>query len=131
MKSSAEHSKLQDIWDALAHLPTLGDLAEVHRGIEYNISFKEHQSELVSDMPRAGFAPGLVSVTADFEPYVISSFSYLTSDSKRMRRQAYLLPWEKPKVIVNAARISRGAWKMIAAVDTQGIFCTQRFHGLW
>ena len=36
-----------------------------------------------------------------------------------------------PKVILNAARISRGPWRLAAFVDRDQNVCSQRFHGLW
>jgi hypothetical protein len=48
-----------------------------------------------------------------------------------MLYKAYLLPWQESKVIANAARISRGPWRIIAATDATGLYCSQRFHGIW
>lgn len=125
------HNRLQAVWDALAHLPHLGDIAEIHRGIEYNIPFKQNETVLVSDMPRAEFVKGLLRITEDFEPYVVQSFSYLNAGPGKRRHNAYELPWEKPKVIANAARLSRGPWTIAAAIDEQGLVCYQNFHGIW
>jgi hypothetical protein len=38
------------------------------------------------------------------------------------------VPWEQPKVIVNATITSPSPWRIIAAVDEQGLLCTQHFH---
>jgi hypothetical protein len=48
-----------------------------------------------------------------------------------MLYEAYKLPWERPKIIANAARLSEGHWTIAAAIDNQGIMATQRFHGVW
>ncbi len=91
------HSRLEHLWDVLAHLPRLGEFADIHTGIQY-IHFEKNASHLVSDEPRTGFAPGLLLVADGFEPYVPGPFKYLNMDPKYMRRQAYKLPWNKPKV---------------------------------
>ncbi len=124
------HSRLEHLWDVLAHLPRLGEFADIHTGIQY-IHFEENASHLVSDEPRTGFAPGLLLVADGFEPYVPGPFKYLNMDPKYMRRQAYKFPWNKPKVITNAARKSRGPWTITAAIDEQGLACYENFDGIW
>jgi hypothetical protein len=125
------YNRLQPIWDALRQLPRLGDFVEVHQGLQYNISLDQHETELVSNVPREGFVKGLRVVTDNFEPYITTSFTYLSTDPKKMRRRAYKRPWEKPKVIANAARLSRGPWTIAAIIDEQGLVCYQNFHGIW
>jgi type I restriction-modification system DNA methylase subunit len=125
------HTPLHRVWNALEHLPHLEELAQVHRGIEYKVSFKANASILVSDEPRTGFRPGLLRVREGFEPYTINSFRYLNTNPELMLYKAYKLPWEAPKVIANAARISADRWVIAGAIDEQGLVCSQRFHGIW
>jgi hypothetical protein len=40
-------------------------------------------------------------------------------------------PWEKPKVLTNVARLSRGPWRMAAASDASGLVASQGFFGVW
>lgn len=119
------------VWEALERLPRLGDVAEVHRGIEYQLSMRSHQEQLVSSKPRSGFAAGLVNVSPGFEPFFIGDVSFLNTDPSVMLYEAYKLPWDRPKVIANAARLSRGPWRISAVSDYQGLICYQRFHGIW
>jgi hypothetical protein len=125
------HTPLQRVWNALAHLPQLGSVAEIHRGIEYNRPLKTHAPELVDEHPRPGFVAGLLNVREGFEPYDISTVRFLNIDPEVMLYEAYKLPWEQPKVLANAARLSRGSWVIAAAIDEQGLIATQRFHGIW
>ncbi len=125
------YSPLQRILDELGYLPRLEEIAEVHRGIEYNVPLRKNRDRLISDTPKPGFALGLVNVQPGFEPYNIHSFAYLNLDPDLMRREAHLLPWDKPKVIANASRISRYGWVIVGAVDYQGLVCYQQFHGVW
>lgn len=131
LRSSFRYSPLQAVWDELKPLQRLGEIAEIHRGIEYNIPFEENREELVSNEPRPGFSRGLARVTDDFEPYFAEPFVYLNADPKVMRWKAYKYSWEKPKIIANAARLSRGAWVIAATIDEQELVCYQRFHGIW
>ncbi|MFV9506896.1 MAG: hypothetical protein AB4911_20280 [Oscillochloridaceae bacterium umkhey_bin13] len=119
------------VWEDLARLPRLGDVAEVHRGIEYRIPMSSHKAELVSSEPRLGFAAGLVSAKDNFEPFSTGKFAFLNTDPSVMLYEAYKLPWDRPKVIANAARLSRGPWRIAAVIDHQGLVCYQRFHGVW
>ncbi|HEU0001699.1 MAG TPA: hypothetical protein VFQ36_12400 [Ktedonobacteraceae bacterium] len=129
--SSFRYSLLQSIWIGLKSLRRLSEIAEVHRGIEYNIPFEENREKLVSNEPRPRFVKGLARVTDDFEPYATEHFVYLNVSSEIMRGKAYELPWEKPKLIANAVRLSRGHWTIAAAIDEQGLVCYQNFHGIW
>ncbi len=125
------YGRLQRVWNELASLARLRDVADVHRGIEYKLSLKESEDQLISDIPREGFARGLRQVTSDFEPYIAKSSTYLNMDPELMLYKAYKLPWDQPKVIANAARISADRWLIAAAVDDKGLVCTQSFHGIW
>jgi len=129
--ASFRYGTLQRVWDSLRHLPRLGDKTEIHRGIEYNIPFEENKSILVSDVSRTGFDKGLWRVTDDFEPYTTKYFCYLNTDPNLMRGGAYKYPWWEPKVVANAARISRGSWTIVATIDEQRLVCYQNFHGIW
>jgi len=121
------NTPLHHVWDALSHLQRFAEVAEIHRGIEY----KDNVSKFISDQPKSGSAPALVNVQKKFEPYSINSFKYLNTDPELMRRKAQDRPWDTPKVIANAARLSRGPWTIAGAVDEQGLLCYQNFHGIW
>ncbi len=125
------YNPLQQIWDTLSDLPRLENVAEAHLGIQYNIPFNENKSDLVSDTPRPGFAPGLARVTDNFEPYSTKEFVYLNMNLEKMYHAAYKLSWQKPKILVNAARLSRGPWTISAIIDEQGLVAYQNFHGIW
>ena len=40
-------------------------------------------------------------------------------------------PWDKPKVLANVSRLSRGRWQLSAAADFTGLAASQQFFGLW
>jgi len=125
------YTPIHPIWDALASLPRLEEVAEIHRGIEYKIPVKGNEERLFSNVPREGFAKGLRNVPEDFEPYAIEHSTYLNMDPNLMLYEAYKLPWDKSKIIANAARKSADRWLINGVVDKQGLVCYQRFHGIW
>jgi len=106
---------------------TLKDVAEIHRGIQYNSPVVDH----VSDFPKPGFTRGLQKVKDGLEPYLISGSKYLDLDPSVLNFNAHLHPWNLSKVIVNVTRISRGPWRLIAAIDDSELVCYKRFYGVW
>jgi hypothetical protein len=118
---------LSQLLEATQHLPKLKDVAEIHRGVEY----REPIDKFVSDEPKKGYVPGLKEVRDGLEPYLTPRPIYLRIEDSLMRRSAHKLPWARPKVIANAARLSRGAWAIEASVDRRGLACSQNFHGIW
>jgi hypothetical protein len=50
---------------------------------------------------------------------------------ERYARRGFDQEWSKPKLIVNAARRSRGPWRMSAITDFNGMVYSQQFYGLW
>ncbi len=62
------------VFDYLTSNPKFGDIAEVHRGIEWDISLKENRSILISSEPRTGFKKGLDRVPKKMETYWAQGF---------------------------------------------------------
>jgi hypothetical protein len=124
---------LQDTWDALAHLPMLRDCADVHRGIEFSVPLTpSSRSGLISESKKGDFVRGLERVTGRLEEaFICPKHVWINVSKDVMRGNACDLPWQNPKVIVNAARTARGPWRMIAVPDQQGLVCYQCFHGIW
>ena len=122
---------LPEVWNATGRMRRLGELAEVHRGIEYNVPFRANETELVSDSVRHGFAAGVHKVKDTMEPFMVLKTVYLNTSPELMRGSAYMQPWNRQKLIVNAGRRTRRAWTISASIDYQGVFCYQNFHGIW
>lgn len=122
---------LSEIWDVLRSYDHLGTIAEVHRGIEYNMPLRENRDILISLVPQEGFSEGLDRVSNAMEPFLIGNRVFLNTKRERMRGNAYLRPWHKPKVIANAVRLGIGPWRIGAMVDYDGLVCYQNFHGIW
>ena len=123
-------SVLQEIWERLEHLPKLGDIAEIHRGVEWKSDFPEEKR--FSNIKRGeNWVHGLKNVEEGFGSFQLPKPTYLNADPKFRLYDAWNLPWSSPKVVVNAARKARGSWRLAAAPDDTGLVCTQRFHCFW
>ena len=122
---------LEEVWQATARMRRLGDLASVHRGIEYNVPFTENEARLVAHEEHPGFVQGVHVVQGAVEPFVITRALFLNVALDLMRTFAYKFPWKEPKLVVNASRQSRGPWNISASVDYRGLVCYRNFHGVW
>lgn len=120
--------RLADVWKHLENSTTVGDLAEVHRGIEWK---KFDESTCYSTTPKPGFRAGFARVRRSLYSYINPSIEYLNVDPNNLLWKAIDWPWDRPKVVLNAARLSRGSWRLAAFPDFGGNICSQRFHGLW
>lgn len=120
---------MHEIWERLAHLPKLGSIAEIHRGVEWQPPFDE--AKYISIKQSSGWLRGLRNVEQGFEAFSPPEICWLNPNPKYQRGGAWSLPWEKPKVIANAATKSRTSWRLAAAPDMAKLVCTQRYHCLW
>lgn len=122
---------LWEVWEYLGENPKLGEFAEIHRGIEWNIPYKKNLELLVSSTPREGFKRGLEKAHGKLECYYAQGFIYLNVQKKYSRTSAHSLPWEKPKIISNSRRLSRGPWRIAGFLDDDGLVCYQNLLGVW
>ncbi|PIX26684.1 MAG: hypothetical protein COZ68_00540 [Deltaproteobacteria bacterium CG_4_8_14_3_um_filter_43_13] len=125
------HPPLFEIWEYLKANPRLKDIAEIHRGIEWNIPLTKSRDILISSDPKPGFKKGLANVREKIEPYYALGFVYLNMDEQYKRTNAHLLPWDRPKVIVNRFIVSRSPWRIVAYPDSDGLVCRENFVGIW
>ena len=118
--------ELAELWEALVGLPTLRTIADVHRGIEW----QDSQSDATRSEPKKGFLPGIHSSDA-IHTFAHNRPLYLDCRPERLRGGAFSLLWDKPKILANAARISRGPWCFAAAIDRHGLIASQQLFGVW
>ncbi|MEA2859229.1 MAG: hypothetical protein QOC72_1268 [Methylobacteriaceae bacterium] len=118
--------ELDEIWEALAALPKLTTVAEVHRGIEW----QDRQSEAIHSKPEEGDCLGIHSADS-IHAFYFDAPKYLDCRPERLRGGAFELPWKDPKILANAARLSRGPWCFAAAVDRDRLVASQQLFGIW
>ena len=122
---------LEEVWQATTEMKRLSDLSLIHRGIQYKIPFVENKADLVAYEDYQGFMPGLHTVQDTVEPFIVTSSVFLNMNPSLMLTAANKFSWEKPKLIVNASRQSRGPWNVSASVDYTGLVFYRNFHGIW
>jgi hypothetical protein len=121
----------ESVFDYLSSNPELSNIAEVHRGIDWNIPLKGNKSMLTSLEPRPGFRKGLDKILGEIEPYHAQGFVHLNMDNRFRAAPAHSLPWDKPKVIANRDIISGGPWQIVGFPDSSGLICCQSLIGIW
>ena len=120
---------LQEIWEHIGHLPKLGSVTTIHRGVEWQAPFDKRK--YLSEKPRNGFVRGLFNVEEGFQSFSFPRCTYLNANRAFWKGNAWELPWELPKVVTNAARKARGGWRLAAGFDLSGLICTQTYQCLW
>jgi hypothetical protein len=128
---------LPDVWKFFENYPTLGEHAILGRGIEWNKPLtlkggKEtgHRKTLVLFEPAKGYMRG-VPPRSTFNVFEVPQMAYLSVKDEDKRINARPEEWKKPKAILNKAARSRGAWRLSAFPDTEGVTCYQTFIGVW
>lgn len=117
---------LRHLWDYLAGSPTLGDVADLHRGIEW-----KNPNDVSRSKPTAGFRRGVHLLADSLQQFEVKKTVYIDVRPDNLRWTAIKFPWGSPKLIANAARASRGPWRLLATVDTSGLVASQQFYGIW
>ncbi len=120
---------LQRLWEETAKSSTLSSYVSVHRGIEYNEPFSASDARFVSDVEKPNFVPGLIKATDGFSPYAVGQIKYLTTEVPLKTGAKW--DWSSAKVVAPAASNSTGHWATMAAVDYEGLLCTQNFQCIW
>ena len=118
---------LRRIWEYLTESPVLGDVADLHRGLEW----KQDQGEASRSKATPGFRRGLHRSGESLAQFEVKQTAYLDTRPSNLRGGAINYPWTSPKLIANAIRTSRGPWRLAATVDTDGLMVSQQFYGIW
>jgi type I restriction-modification system DNA methylase subunit len=119
--------QLDELWEHLEHRPTLGKVADVYRGLQW-----VEQASGASKSSRPGFVRGVFKPADSLTQFEISDTLFLDMDPDAAKYPGPLTrPWEKAKILANAARISRGPWRVAAAYDDTGLVASQSFFGIW
>jgi len=128
---------LTEIWDYLYGHITIGDIAEVHRGIEYlatknrDIFAEKYLRPITAN---SGVEPGFVRGFHSAEglrAFRTPTPVLLSVKKENLRGGAIEYSWDKPKVVMSASRVSRDLWCVAAFADEKGLVCYQNFTALW
>jgi hypothetical protein len=122
---------LRELWERLERLDPLRKFTEIHKGVEWRPS--SDPERYVSTKPKEGFRKGVYSAQ-NLLAFEMPETKYLCFQEEYRRPRApggFYLRWDEPKIFVNAARVSRGPWAIVAFSDTSGLIGNKRFHALW
>src|SRR5258708_5317671 len=108
------------------NFPRMEERVTVHRGIEW----KSAQDEAWSNQRRAGYRRGIHSARNPRQ-FVLPRPVCLACSPDRLLYQAIDLPWSEPKLVANAARLSRGPWRVAARLDKTGLISSPPYFGIW
>lgn len=118
---------LDEVWSYLRANTTLGDQAELYRGLKWRV-----QQQGVSAKPLPGYRPGIFKPATSLAPFEVKAPVWLNFDDTLALRPAPLTrAWKDPKIFINNQRASRGPWRLLAAYDTTGLAASQQFTGIW
>lgn len=117
-----------ELWRRLVRFDRLGSFADIHKGVEWISPFDPDR--YVSKTAKAGFKRGVFNAQG-LLAFERPETRYLSVEKKYQRRNAFDLPWDQPKVFVNAARVSRGSWAIAAFSDKSGLMGNKNFHVFW
>ena len=117
---------LAELWHYLECAPRLTAHFTVHRGLEW----RSAQGDAWSRKPQADYRAGLHTARGARQ-FVPGEPVFLDCRQERLRGGAVHLPWDRPKLVMNAGRLSRRAWRIAVAFDDSGLLCSQQFCALW
>lgn len=119
--------ELDALWAYLSDAPQLGTAADIGRGLQWR-----SQRAGVFDEPGPLREQGIYKPADSLRPFHLMNPVWLSTDPDLSHRLGPLSrSWEKPKVLINNQRSSRGPWRLSAAADTTGLLASQQFTGIW
>lgn len=117
---------LETVWAHFSGRRRLSDLLISHRGIEWN-----YEQDLAwSRDPEPGYRRGLHTARS-LKQFVLPQPVWLDCRKESLRGNAIEHPWDKPKLMANAGRLSRGPWRIAATPDFDGLVGSQQWLGMW
>ena len=119
---------LPEVWSYLSGHHRLGEIAEIHRGVEWRSRITPGLH--VRDTPTDGYLLG-VPPNSKFNAFQTPSLKYLNVAPQEQRRNSWQYDWSRPKAILPKARVSRGRWRMVSFADRTGVVCHHTFYGVW
>jgi hypothetical protein len=115
----------QDLWEALADRPTLGTLVEGSWGLRWRAGQRGKTSDIPGPNRELGYQD-----SASIHQFHLSKPRWMDVAAEQLLAGGNR-DWDAPKILCNATRLSRGYWRLAAAVDRRGRRATQQFIGLW
>ena len=119
--------RLNQVWAALANRPMLGALVRGHWGLRWHGGQKK--TPRAFDHPGPDRLPGYMDSSALYQ-FVLDAPRFLDVKCEAIFAGGNYA-WDAPKILCNAGRLSRGYWRLAAAVDREGRLASQQFIAFW
>ncbi len=119
--------ELDEVWTWLCLHPRLSAIADVGQGLVYHSRHLPKGIQPISTRKRTGDVPGFEKVPRDWMIHELPPRVWMTANRHAIRRMLSGAWTGKPQVIVNYAPVSRGPWRLKAALDPSGHAITSRF----
>jgi hypothetical protein len=115
----------QELWHALKDLPTLGTLVEGSWGLRWRGGQRARTSDVAGPNRELGYQD-----TTSIHQFHLSEPRWMDVTPEHLLAGGNR-DWDATKILCNATRLSRGYWRLAAAVDRHGTRASQQFIGLW
>ena len=115
----------QDLWDRFQNLPTLGSVVKGSWGLRWHSGQRARAIDATNADLELGYQD-----SASIRQYLLENERWMDVRPSEILAGGNLA-WDEPKILCNATRLSRGYWRLAAAVDRRGRRATQQFLGLW
>lgn len=115
----------QELWDRLQKLPKLGSLIKGSWGLRWCSGQRARTNDIPGPDRELGYQD-----SASVHQFLLENARWMDVRPDQILAGGNL-PWDEPKILCNATRLSRGYWRLAAAVDRVGRRATQQFMGLW
>lgn len=125
--SSLRLPELDEVWTRLRPYQRLEEIAHVGKGMEYHGRHLPKGIQPISTHRRTGDVPGFAKVPRGWRTHEQPPRVWMTANRAAIRRDLSGNWTGQPQVIVNYAPVSRGPWRLKAAIDIEGHAITSRF----
>lgn len=117
----------------------LGDVAEIHKGVNWiprndGKPKTAPRTDVAADREKKGFYRGAEKRDRNLAQFQLRTIRYLSLLDKDQdpSTQAHKRPWEKRKVVCNAAALQRGSpWRWRSYADSVGLVFSKEFFAAW
>lgn len=114
------------LWRRLSTMPRLEDYVEGHWGLRWRDG-RQRDAGATQRGPQRTL--GLLHAN-DLRQFRHGRTTWLDTNPAHLYGGGNL-PWRSPKILCNAARLSRNYWRVAAVVDRDKLVASQQFVGLW
>ncbi|MCK5617598.1 N-6 DNA methylase, partial [Candidatus Pacearchaeota archaeon] len=113
--------ELRGIWECCSGYVTLGNIAEVGRGVEYKGKKSlPDNTQIYRRTKKTGYGKGFVSYSKDIQITDVPQSMYMNLSREVIRRPLSGTSKGVPQIILNSIRASNTPWRLKGWIDNQG-----------